>query len=243
MCLIPVCSRSEDGVLLNLGTRTTSKKFCEPCLPTCVLLLSSLCLSAQTPKTPVLTSSRWEEQKLKVFIGFICQCFTHLSKAIPKGTSADLYKISSNRSIFLTASSRTGFICYSWTNSFVIATVLVYLLSNEFIPFVGCHKTMGGGKRKKWDLRQVSALACMLELPACRLMQKLAKWKQKGWFWAYTEAERSHRLFLLTLGGSDQPGTTFTWLLPQQNCKWKGIVYSVRLVLVMKVCMQGCTVI
>lgn len=89
--------------------------------------------------------------------------FTVFVSTDSKNSSTNIIQVRRTEVKGLTASSRTGFICYSWTDSFVIATVLVYLLSNEFIPFVGHHKTMT--KRKKWDLRQVSALAYMLELP------------------------------------------------------------------------------
>lgn len=89
--------------------------------------------------------------------------FTVFVSTDSKNSSTNIIQVRRTEVKGLTASSRTGFICYSWTDSFVIATVLIYLLSNEFIPFVGRHKTMT--KRKKWDLRQVSALAYMLELP------------------------------------------------------------------------------
>lgn len=70
----------------------------------------------------------------------------------------------------LTASSRTGFICYSWTDSFVIATVLVCLLSNEFIPFVGYHKTM-----TKEKVGSLAGFCISLHAGVARLMQKLAE--------------------------------------------------------------------
>lgn len=87
--------------------------------------------------------------------------FTVFVSTDSKNSSTNIIQVRRTEVKGLTASSRTGFIYYSWTDSFVIATVLVYLLSNEFIPFVGCHKTMT--KRKKWDLWQVSALAWQLQ--------------------------------------------------------------------------------
>lgn len=61
-CLSKHWFRLGDGLWLNPGTRTTSRKCCVLCRPTIAPRLFSACLSALTPKTPPATLSRWGGQ-------------------------------------------------------------------------------------------------------------------------------------------------------------------------------------
>lgn len=133
-----------------------------------------------------------------------------------------IWSVTQRKPIFLQLPWRQMFACCSWNNPFV-ASVFDSRWRFQRNSVV-C--------RVSWEV----SLVCALMSPARRLNAETCQMITKGCLWAETEGEQSHRMFLLALGGSNQPGTTFTWLLPQQNSEWKGSVYGIRLALQVSKC-------